>query len=47
MALHTVQSKDLRIVISDAGAELMSIEDILILEIFFVHFSLNLDTFPH
>ena len=29
MALHTVQSKDLRITVSDSGAELMSIEDIL------------------
>lgn len=29
MALHTVQSKDLRIIVSDAGAELISMEDIL------------------
>lgn len=29
MALHTLQSKDLRVTIADAGAELMSIEDIL------------------
>lgn len=29
MALHTLQSGDLRVTIADAGAELMSIEDIL------------------
>ena len=29
MALHTLQSGALRVIISDAGAEIMQIEDIL------------------